>query len=101
MGLLDFLTMKSTEQHLKQCADQPGKCARQLAIDGAVIVMSYAMLLYLLDGKIVEWRRALTFYALFLALAYAFRWLDVDFQEQLTRVAGFQLGTKLFAALAG
>lgn len=91
---------RSTEANLKGCAQQPQKCARQLALDGAVIIASHALLVFLLDGKMLEWRRALTFYALFMVLAFAFRMLDVDFQEQLTRVAGFQLGTKLFGALA-
>ena len=69
-------------------------------IDGAVIVLAYAMLLYLVDGASLQPWRAAKFYALFLVLAYALRYLDVDFQEQLTRVAGFQLGTKLFSAMA-
>lgn len=100
MGLLDAFR-QSTEQSLKECRQHPGRCLRQLLVDGLVIVASYALLLYLVDGKLVDLRRVATFYALFLLLAYAFRALDVDFQEQLTRVAGFQLGTKLFAALTG
>ena len=100
MGFLDFWR-ESTEAHLKQCKEHPRKCFRQLMVDGLVIVASYGLLTYLLDGKALNPRRTLAFYALFLALAYAFRYLDVDFQEQLTRVAGFQIGTKLFGALAG
>lgn len=94
MGLVN-----STEKALKDCKDHPRKCFRQLLIDGAVIVMSYGLLVFLLDGKILEVKRTVTFYGLFLLLAYAFRYLDVDFQEQLTRVAGFQIGTKLFGAI--
>jgi hypothetical protein len=99
-SLLDVVRT-STEQHLRQCKDHADKCARQLALDGLVIIASYALLLYLLEGEVVPWRRAATFYALFVALAFVFRWLDLGLYEQLTRVAGFQIGTKLFAALTG
>lgn len=100
MGLLDAFR-QSTEQTLKECRKHPAKCLRQLAVDGFIIVASYAVLLYAVDGKAVQWRRVATFYALFMMLAFVFHSLDVDYQEQLTRVAGFQLGTKLFAALTG
>lgn len=98
MGFLDSLR-ESTEGNLKQCKEHPRKCFRQLLVDGLLIVASYGLLTYLLDGKALDPRRALAFYVLFLALALAFRYMDVDFQEQLTRVAGFQIGTKLFGAL--
>lgn len=98
MGLFDFFT-QSTEQTLKECRQHPSKCLAQLMLDGAVIVASYALLTYLLDGRSLQWDRVARFYGLFLFLAFVFRYLDVDFQEQLTRVAGFQLGTKLFLAL--
>ena len=100
MGLLDFFK-QSTEQSLKECREHPARCFKQLLVDGLVIIASYALLLYLVDGRTIEWARAAKFYALFLVLAFVFRLLDVDFQEQLTRVAGFQLGTKLYLALTG
>lgn len=92
---------KSTQQWLKGCKDRPTKCFRQLLVDGAVIISSFSVLSYLVDGTVVQWDRALKFYALFLAVAFVFRYLDVDFQENLTRVAGFQIGSKLFATLTG
>lgn len=99
MGLFDFLK-NSTEQSLENCKEHPKKCLTQLMIDGLVIVLSYGMLVYLVDGRTLCPVKAAKFYVLFLVLAYAFRYLDVDFQEQLTRVAGFQVGTKLFMAMA-
>lgn len=99
MGLFDFLK-NSTEQSLKECKANPRKCFAQLLLDGLVIIASYGSLVYLVDGKMVDPLKALKFYGLFLVIAYVFRYLDVDFQEQLTRVAGFQVGTKLFMAMA-
>lgn len=106
MGFGEFLdsvtgTFKnSTEQSLKDCSATPGKCVGQLMLDGLVIVAAYSLLLYVVDGQALVARKALKFYALFLFLAFVLRYLDVDFQDQLTRVAGFQLGTKLFMTLA-
>jgi hypothetical protein len=91
----------STEQTLKECDRHPGKCLRQLLVDGAMIVIAYMVLLYAVDGQALGWRKAGKFYALFLGLAFVFRLLDLDYQDQLTRAAGFQLGSKLFMALAG
>ena len=99
MGLLDVLS-KSTEQNLRKCKANPRKCVAQLMLDGLVIIGSYGMLLYLVEGTKLDPRKAAKFYVLFLILAYVFRYLDVDFQENLTRVAGFQIGTKLFMAMA-
>jgi hypothetical protein len=103
MGFLDFLLTplrESTEEAVHQCKEKPGKCARQLLLDGLVIVLAYAFLLYVVEGKVLAWVRGVKFYVLFLFVAFVLRYLDVDFQDQLTRVAGFQLGTKLFAAMA-
>lgn len=99
MGCLDILRT-STEKALKDCRQHPRRCFRQLLIDGMVIVLAYAVLVYLVDGASIDPMRAARFYGLFVVMAYVLRYLDVDFQEQLTRVAGFQLGTKLFSALA-
>lgn len=100
MGLLDWIT-QSTEESLKECKKDPGKCVSQLLLDGAVIILAYALLAYVVDGTILSATKALKFYALFMLLTFVLRWLDVDFQDQITRVAGFQLGTKLFMSMAG
>lgn len=102
--LLDSLTQpfrESTKESLERCKKDPRKCVRQLFVDGLVIVLGYAFLVYVVEGKVVSPRRALKFYALFIFVAFVLRYLNVDFQDQLTRVAGFQLGTKLFAAMTG
>jgi hypothetical protein len=89
----------STEQAVKECKKDPKKCVRQLLLDGVVIVASYGLLLYLVEGRTLAWTNIARFYAVFLVIAFVFRYLDLDFQEQLTRVAGFQVGTKLFMLL--
>ena len=68
--------------------------------EGLVIIVAYMMLLLVVEGKHLKWQNAAKFYALFVGLSLLFRWLDIELQDQLTRVAGFQLGTKLFFALA-
>lgn len=98
MGLLDILRTPGSQTPV-DCKAQPAKCAYQIAVDGAVIVAAYALLVYALDGAVLAWAKALKFYALFFVLAFLLRYVNVDFQEQLTRVAGFQLGTKLFTCM--
>ena len=106
MGFSEFLDRvtqplrTSTEDSIRECKADPSKCLTQLMLDGAVIVLAYAALLYLVDGKQLAVPRALKFYVMFVVLAYVLRYLDVDFADQITRVAGFQLGTKLFLTMA-
>jgi hypothetical protein len=91
----------STEDALKECREKPAKCLSHLALDAAVIVAAYGFLVWAVDGARLSPTKALKFYALFMVVAFVLRYLDVDFQDQLTRVAGFQIGTKLFMAMAG
>lgn len=106
MGLAEFWNSvassfkNSSEDTLKACRDNPAKCIGQLMLDGLVIIAAYALLVWVVDSQCLTLRKAATFYAMFIFLAFVLRYLDVDFQDQLTRVAGFQLGTKLFMALA-
>lgn len=99
MGILDVFSVPGSQSPV-DCRKEPGKCTAQIVVDGAVIIFAYAVLLYAVEGAMLPWRRALKFYGLFVFLAFLLRYVNVDFQEQLTRVAGFQLGTKLFMSMA-
>lgn len=85
---------------MPECKDDTKKCVSQLALDGVVIVATYALLLWVVDDSVLAWTKALKFYVLYMFLAFVFKYLGVDFQDQLTRVAGIQLGSKLFMAMA-
>ena len=81
------------------CAGDYARCVRKAALDGLALLLGYALLVAAVDGKPPRARAMAKFYGLFIALALLFRWMDVDV-DQLTRVAGFQLGIKLFQVLA-
>jgi hypothetical protein len=81
------------------CAGDYARCVRKAALDGIVLLLGYALLVFAVDGKLPRGAKVAKFYGLFIALALLFRWMDADV-DQLTRVAGFQLGVKLFQVLA-
>lgn len=82
------------------CRQDPRKCLAQLMMDGLVIICAYAMLTHFIEGKTLDAEKTITFYTLFVGLSFSLKWMDVEFGDQLARVVGFQLGTKLFGALA-
>ena len=81
------------------CTSDVRVCLRRTLVDGGAIIAAYAVILYATDGVMPSPHKVIKFYLLFAALAFLFRLLDADL-DQLTRVAGFQLGLKLFGVLA-
>lgn len=81
-----------------RCGGDYTKCVRKAALDGFALVLGYALLMVAVDGKAPRPRSMAKFYGLFIGLALLFRYMDVEV-DQLTRVAGFQLGIKLFQVL--
>lgn len=82
------------------CREHPLSCLREMVLDGAVIVIAYALLAYTIEGKSVDGCRAVLFLSLYVGLSFGLRYMNLEFGEQLSRVVGFQLGNKLFTCLA-
>ena len=82
------------------CRTNPRACFMQLMTDGVALVAAFSLLVYVLDGALPPVGRVLNFYALYVAITFSLKWLDVEFQDQIPRVAGFQIGNKIFTALA-
>jgi hypothetical protein len=82
----------------ESCGSNLGACMQRTLLDGAAIVLAYAVIVYVTDGKVLGACKIAKFYALFVALAFMFRFVGADL-DQLTRVAGFQVGLKLFGVL--
>ena len=91
--------MDSTCPH-NDARKTPLKCLGRVLLDAAVIVGAYAALSFALDkGSSVSLDATATFVAVFVPIAYAIKALDMEYHDQLARVAAFHLGTKVFNVL--
>ena len=82
------------------CRRDPWKCLQGVLLDAAVISGTYAILAVELDkGASLSWEGTLTFFAVFVPLALAIKALNLEYSDQLPRVALFHLSTKMFNVL--
>lgn len=89
---------KCSAPHDKPC---PRASLRQVALEALLIVGSYAVLAFMLeDGTSFSLDGIATFLAIFIPISFVLRCADVDYKDQLARVALFQLGVKIFNTLA-
>jgi len=83
------------------CRRDPGKCLRGVLVDATVIAGTYALLALALDtGGSLSWEGSLTFLAVYVPLALTIKAMDLEYSDQLPRVALFHLSTKMFNVLS-
>lgn len=92
------LSATAGEEEEETCGQDLTQCMRRTLVDGVAIIVAYSVIVYATEGKMLSTPAVLKFYGLFVALAFLFRFMNAD-MDQLTRVAGFQLGLKLFGVL--
>lgn len=80
-----------------ECWHNPWKCLRGVLLDACVIAGAYAALAVALDNGIsVTSDGLLTFVAIFVPLTFIIKALNLEYGDQLPRVALFHLATKVF-----
>lgn len=98
-ALLENLVSKSTQKNTETCRSHPGKCLGQVSFDGIVIVAIYSLLTYVMNKQGLSMDASLTFLSLWIPLQFIFKSLDLEYSDQLARVAGWTIGNKLFSIL--
>jgi hypothetical protein len=79
--------------------ERPWKCLWRVAMDAVVIVGVYGLLTLLIEERVPRIDALLTFLSLFVPIGFGLHMMKLDYADQLVRVAGFQLGTKIFTTL--
>lgn len=82
------------------CKDDPGKCLRQVIVDGIVFAALYAALTQLVDKQWPSPDGIVGFVAIWVPIAFIVKVMHLEYADQLARVIGFQLGTKLFSIMS-
>jgi hypothetical protein len=98
-ALVEKLVSKSTQKNTETCRSHPSKCLGQVCFDGIVIVAIYSLLTYVTNKDWLSMDAILTFLSLWVPMQFLLKGLDLEYSDQLARVAGWTIGNKLFAIL--
>ena len=83
-----------------KCKNDPGECLKQVIIDGVVFAALYAALAQLVDKQWPSLDGIVGFVAIWVPVAFFVKVMRLEYADQLARVIGFQLGTKLFSIMS-
>jgi hypothetical protein len=98
-AFIEKLVSQSTQKNTESCRSHPGKCLAQVVFDAFIIVALFALLTRVLNRDAVNVDACITFLAMWIPVNYIFKALDLEYSDQLARVAGWTLGNKLFSIL--
>lgn len=80
----------------------PWESLRAVGIEASLILGAFGLLSLSLDrGATLSWDATVTFLTIFVPISFIMKAIDVDYSDQLARVAMFQMGVKIFNVLAG
>ncbi len=99
-AFIEKLVSQSTQKNTESCRSHPGKCLAQIVFDAFVIVTIFIFLTRVLNrDTTVNVDACITFLAMWIPVNYIFKALDLEYSDQLARVAGWTLGNRLFSIL--
>lgn len=105
MGLEDVKNVvkravtQSTKDNTQKCKTKPLKCLRQIVLDGVIIVSLYSLLTRVVDNVMPNLDDMVGFLAIWTALMFLLKNLDIDNTDQFYRVAFFGIASKVFGIL--
>lgn len=91
---------KSTDSNTANCKVNPGMCLWQCCIDGVVFASLFTAVSFLIDHRAPDVNSIFTFLSIWVPTLFLLKALDLEYSDQLARVAGWSLGSKMFSALA-
>ena len=93
--LLDYWSQNNT----RDCRKSPSRCLAQLTLDSALIAVLFTGLAWFLDTRVPTLDQGISFVAIFTAIGFLLKYLQVEYEEQLGRAAGFTLANKVLGLL--
>lgn len=90
---------QSTKDNTQNCKTKPLKCLRQIVFDGVIIVSLYSLLTRVIDNVVPNIDDMIGFLAIWTAVMFLLKNLDIDNADQFYRVAFFSIATKVFGIL--
>ena len=94
----------SSKLRLDKCKEDPATCLQQIVVDGLAIVAMYILALYVVDGlppsSAYVQNNAIKFLGLYISCSYLLRYLDVDYEDALSRGAAMVVAAKFVSVMA-
>lgn len=84
-----------------RCMRDALRCSERLLLEAIAIVASLAcirMLMYTTESPL-DFRKALVFCGLYVALGLAFKLCNFEFSDKIAHISGIELGLKMFRAI--
>jgi hypothetical protein len=100
MATITHAVNTSTVDNTVDCKSHPLRCLRQITIDGVVFAALYVALSYIVDKQMPTVNGILGFVSIWIPVAFVLKVMKLEYADQLARVIGFQLGTKLFMLMS-
>lgn len=98
-GVIKRAITQSTQNNTQKCKTKPLKCLRQIVFDGIVVVTLYSLLTRVVDHQVPNIDDMLGFLAMWTAVMFLLKNLDIDQADQFYRVAFFSIASKVFGIL--
>lgn len=89
----------STKENTQNCKQRPLRCLRQIVLDGVMVCILYSILAHMVDGVVPNFDKIFLFLALWTAIMFLLKSLDVEQSDQFSRVAFWTIATKVFGIL--
>lgn len=103
LNSLQLLAKASSKVRLDKCKEDRVACLQQIVTDGVALVSMYMLALYVIDGVVptVDYlqHHALKYLVLYVTCSYVLRYLDVDYEDALSRGAAVVVAAKFVTVL--
>lgn len=88
-----------TKENFLGCSDHSLRCAQQTLFDGTVAVSLFALMSFVVDGKIIEPRKIFQFAVFWVPIVFLSKYYKMESSEQFARVAFWSVANKTFEIL--
>lgn len=94
----------STKMTYDKCKEDRTRCLLQVIIDGIALVSMYMLAIYVIDGTVITMKylknQAAKYMLIYTVCSFVLRYLDVDYEDALSRGAAVVIAAKFVTALA-
>lgn len=90
----------STDENTAKCKTDPGMCLWQCVIDATIFATLFSAASLVIDHRKPDLDSIFVFLSLWIPVLYLLKSMDLEYSDQLARVAGWSLAQKMFSALS-
>ena len=97
---LGRLIEKSTDENTAKCKLDPNACLWQCCVDAIVFVILFSAMSMLIDHRRPNIDSLVIFLSIWIPTLFFLKAMDLEYSDQLARVAGWTLAQKMFSVMS-